>query len=124
MGEEEPFGPFPGKVAISDLGCSVLALPGCRLKEKLAPNADDLDLCSPAYRAPNLCLGDQDFSADMDMWSRGLKCARRLWSGVSLQLCSLPASSCFAFVVLCPLPYLVQPPLAWSMTWQWDSYGG
>ena len=80
VGGEEPFGPLPRKVVISDLGCSMLTSPGCRLKERLSPNVDDLYLCSPAYRAPNLCLGDQDFSADMDMWSLGCVAAE-IWLG-------------------------------------------
>ena len=73
------------KVAICDLGCSMLALPGNRAQRILNPSVDDLFLCTPAYRAPNLCLGDQRFEADVDMWSLGCL-AVELWLGCGKML--------------------------------------
>ena len=73
------------KVAICDPGCSMLALPGNRVQRILNPSVDDLSLCTPAYRAPNLCLGDQRFAADVDMWSLGCL-AVELWLGCGKML--------------------------------------
>ena len=58
-------------MVIGDLGCVEIADPHVRLQKKLRLGDDSIHVCTQNYRPPDVCLGNQHFQEDMDMWSFG-----------------------------------------------------
>ena len=48
---------------------SQLAPPQDRNELKLRPSDKSLSICTLQYRAPDVCLGNQQYGTDVDMWS-------------------------------------------------------
>ena len=58
-------------MVIGDLGCVDIADPHVRLQKKLRFGDNDIRVCTPNYRPPDVCLGSQHYQEDLDMWSFG-----------------------------------------------------
>ena len=58
-------------MVISDLGNAELASPDQRFLDKRAPKDSTVPICTVTYRAPDILLGSELWSLDMDMWSVG-----------------------------------------------------
>ena len=67
------------QVVIGDLGCVEVASPQVRLVKKLRSSEDDIGVCTPNYRPPDVYLGNQRFQEYLDMWSFGCT-AVELWT--------------------------------------------
>lgn len=63
------------QVVIGDLGTVEIADPHVRLRKKLRLGDNDLYVCTPNYRPPDVLLGSQQFQQDLDMWSFGCTAA-------------------------------------------------
>ena len=48
-----------------------MADPHVRLRKKLRASDQDIQVCTPNYRPPDVTLGNQCFQEDFDMWSFG-----------------------------------------------------
>ena len=58
-------------MVVADLGSVEMADPHFRLVKKLRPDMEDVGVCTPNYRAPDIFLGNQRYSEDADMWAFG-----------------------------------------------------
>ena len=56
---------------VGDLGLVEMADPHLRLRKKLRTSDQDIQVCTPNYRLPDVTLGSQRFQEDFDMWSCG-----------------------------------------------------
>ena len=56
---------------VGDLGLVEMADPHVRLRKKLRASDDDIQVCTPNYRPPDVTLGSQRWGEDFDMWSFG-----------------------------------------------------
>ena len=56
---------------IGDLGCVEIADPHLRLQKKLRLGVDNLHVCTPNYKPPDVWLGNQQYGEELDMWSFG-----------------------------------------------------
>ena len=56
---------------IGDLGLVEIADPHVRLQKKLRLAEDNIDVCTPNYKPPDVWLGSQHYREDLDMWSFG-----------------------------------------------------
>ena len=70
-------------MVVGDLGVMEMADPHVRLQKKLRASGDDVGVCTPNYRPPDVFLGNQRFQEDLDMWSFGCVAAE-LYSGQML----------------------------------------
>ena len=58
-------------MVLGDLRCLEVADPHVRLKKKLRLGENNIHVCTPNYRPPDVWLGSQQYEADLDMWSFG-----------------------------------------------------
>ena len=58
-------------MVLGDLGCVELADHHARLQKKARPSDHDVNVTTPAYRPPDVFLGNQRFGAELDMRSFG-----------------------------------------------------
>ena len=58
-------------MVIGDLGCVEIADPHVRLQKKLRLDDNNIHVCTPNYRPPDVWLGSQQYQEDLDMWSFG-----------------------------------------------------
>ena len=49
------------QVVIADLGCVEVACPQVRLAKKLRPSENDIGICTPSYRPPDVFLASQRY---------------------------------------------------------------
>ena len=56
---------------VGDLGLVEMADPHVRLRKKLRTSDQDIQVCTPNYRPPDVTLGNQLCEEDFDMWSFG-----------------------------------------------------
>ena len=63
--------PAAFEVVVGDLGMSQLASLAVRNVLKLRTSDKSLGICTLQYRSPDLCLGDQRYGTEVDMWSFG-----------------------------------------------------
>ena len=59
------------QVVIADLGCCVMSEPNFRMQKRLRIGDCDLRVCTINYRPPDVCLGDQRYGDEFDIWSLG-----------------------------------------------------
>ena len=71
------------QVVIADLGCCHMSEPNFRLQKRPKSGDCDLRVCTVHYRPPDVCLGDQRYGDELDMWSLGCVAAE-LVSGLPL----------------------------------------
>ena len=62
-------------MVIGDLGLLEMADPHVRLQKKLRFSEDNIDVCTPKYKPPDVCLGNRHYGEDLDMWAFGLVAA-------------------------------------------------
>ena len=58
-------------MVVGDLGLVEMADPHARMQKKLRASDNDIHVCTPHYRPPDVALGNQHFQEDLDMWSFG-----------------------------------------------------
>ena len=62
-------------MVIGDVGLLEMTEPNTRLQKRLRISEDSIDVCTPNYKPPDVCLGNQHYRDSLDMWAFGLLAA-------------------------------------------------
>ena len=104
-------------MVLGDLRCLEVADPHVRLKKKLRLGENNIHVCTPNYRPPDVWLGSQQYEADLDMWSFGCVAAeiysRQVLINPAVTAKNVHGSKQFLEAVAAIVPALKNPWQLW-----------